>query len=51
MPVRQPRVTVVHAGSRKELGFPELVGILYGRRWLLIAGLLLGGIAGGAAAL
>ncbi len=41
----------MHAGSRKELGFPELVGILYGRRWLLVAGLLLGGIAGGAAAL
>lgn len=41
----------VGAGSRKELGFPELVGILYGRRWLLLAGLLLGGAAGGAAAL
>ncbi len=45
------RMTAVGAGGRKELGFPELVGILYGRRWLLLAGLLLGGIAGGATAL
>jgi polysaccharide biosynthesis transport protein len=32
--------------ERKELSFPELVAALYRRRWLLLAGVTLGGLAG-----
>jgi polysaccharide biosynthesis transport protein len=36
--------------ERKELSFPELVAVLYRRRWLLLAGVVAGGLAGIAAA-